>query len=53
MNEEMVTITKLEYDRLLKREFKLKCLECGGVGNWDWYAESLKDYFKAEDGENE
>lgn len=45
MDEEMVTITKAEYQRLLDVEFKMDCLEAGGVDNWDWYSESLKDYY--------
>lgn len=46
MEEEMVTITKKQYDRLLKRDFKLECLEAGGVDNWEWYSESLEDYIE-------
>jgi hypothetical protein len=29
---------------LVKRDFELKCLENGGVDNWEWYGESLEDY---------
>lgn len=37
MSEEMVTITKKEYDDLLKREAWLLCLEAAGVDNWQGY----------------
>ena len=29
---------------LLRKEAKLNALEAGGVENWDWYGESLKEY---------
>lgn len=34
MSEETVTITKKEYDRLLRDEAWLSCLEGAGVDNW-------------------
>lgn len=51
--EEMVTITKEEYDQLVDRDFKLSCLENGGVDNWEWYCDSLQDggYFDEEEDE--
>lgn len=30
-----------------RRLDKLDALEAGGVDNWEWYGESLKDWFKA------
>jgi len=39
-----VSITKIEYDRLLRDSFALQCLEAGGVANWDWYWDSLEPY---------
>ena len=42
-DEEMVTITKKEYDELLKDSEILYKLHRGGVDNWEWYYESLKD----------
>jgi len=44
--EEMVTITKAEYDVLKQDQFKLDCLERGGVDNWEWYGEALNEYFE-------
>ena len=49
MPEEMIEITKAEYYRLVDRDFKLTCLENGGVDNWEWYSESLKDYFATQE----
>lgn len=36
-------ITRKEYDSLLASEKKLDALESGGVDNWQWYDESLKN----------
>jgi hypothetical protein len=43
-NEETVTISKAEYERLQRREWKLECLEMNGVDNWEWYDEAMKEY---------
>lgn len=45
MNEETVTISKRVYDSLLDSEAMLTALEDGGVDNWQWYGESLRDYW--------
>ena len=37
-----------EYESQIK---KLQALEAGGVDNWEWYSESLKDWFKEQDDE--
>ena len=39
--QEMVTITKAEYNRLLDNEFWLECLDVAGVDNWDGYGTAL------------
>ena len=51
--EEMVTITKTEYESLRDDSFKLNCLENGGVDNWEWYSQALRDggYFDDEEDE--
>lgn len=39
--------TKISAERLKKlerMEAKLNALEAGGVDNWEWYGESLKEY---------
>jgi hypothetical protein len=44
-NEDVSTlISKTEIMRLNKRDYKLNCLEAGGVDNWEWFDESLKDF---------
>jgi hypothetical protein len=50
MSKETIVITKEEYELLLKRDFKLSCLEDGGVDNWEWYSESLEPYYEGEYG---
>lgn len=47
--EKMISITQREYDRLVDRDFKLSCLENGGVENWDWYDSSLEVYWKVKE----
>lgn len=42
-------ISKEEYDELLHRNEVLEALEQGGVDNWDWYGDSLKNYFGDEE----
>lgn len=37
-------ISKTELQRLNRRDSLLEGLEAGGVDNWEWYDESLKDY---------
>ena len=46
---EKIQITKAEYERLLDRDEKLTALEEGGVDNWEWYEESLKDYYQRQE----
>jgi len=41
-----VKINYSDYEELLGRNEKLTALENGGVDNWEWYGESLKNYFK-------
>jgi len=40
-----------ELDELYDRDFKLNCLENGGVDNWQWYSESLEEYWESKKGE--
>lgn len=47
--EEMISIPKKKYDELLKNSEILEALYAGGVDNWEWYGESLKEIFKEED----
>lgn len=47
--ENEITITLKEYKSLLKDSRKLAALEAGGVDNWEWYGESLENFFEEED----
>lgn len=49
MSEETITITKKEYRFLKKDSAMLTALENGGVENWEWYGESLLEFWEAED----
>ncbi len=42
MNEEMITITKKEYDQLQKDSEWLSYLEAAGVDNWDGLDEAIR-----------
>lgn len=51
-NEEKITI--LDYiEELEDRDKKLTALELGGVDNWEWYSESLQDYYFEDEDEEE
>lgn len=51
-NEEKMII--LDYiEELEDRDKKLSALEQGGVDNWEWYEESLQDYYFEEEEEEE
>jgi uncharacterized protein YlaN (UPF0358 family) len=41
MSEEMVTITKSEYQLLKADAAKLRALERAGVDNWEWYGDAM------------
>ena len=47
-----VTLTKAEYASLIDDSMKLNALINGGVDNWEWYGESLTEYFKWRDGDD-
>ncbi|MGH0299323.1 hypothetical protein [Sinorhizobium meliloti] len=50
---EYVTIPKREYESLLDDAKWRECLEGGGVDNWSYYSDSLREggYFGEEDDE--
>ena len=41
-NPEPVTISLRRYNELIEYEKELNALWAGGVDNWEWYHESLK-----------
>lgn len=43
-NEEMITITKKEYDDLIDSEWELTCLQSAGVDNWSGYDDAMEMY---------
>lgn len=49
----MVEITEERYKELIDREKKLLALEAGGVDNWEWYADSLEEYWAELEEEDE
>ena len=50
--EEMITITKAEYDELLDNQRMLQALEGAGVDNWQGYDDAMESYNgEEEDGE--
>lgn len=44
-----VKLSKSEYEKMVRQISKLSALEAGGVDNWEWYDESLKDWHKEND----
>jgi hypothetical protein len=42
-----VTITRKEYDRLLRADDKLGALEAAGVDNWSGYADAMREIYAA------
>ncbi len=48
---ETVTISRREYEDLKDSAFQLQCLEAGGVDNWPYYSDALREggYFDDED----
>lgn len=44
--EEMVTISKKDYDYLNSKSFKLECLESVGVNSWGGYYHAMEKFYK-------
>jgi hypothetical protein len=47
----MVLVDKKEYEYLLRNARKLQALENGGVDNWEWYGESLREFWEEDENE--
>jgi hypothetical protein len=41
-----IVISSEEYETLLRRSDMLAGLQAGGVDNWEWYSESLREFYK-------
>lgn len=58
--QELIKTAPEEFQESLKKEFfdiyerseKLHALENGGVDNWEWYGQSMSDYFGDEEGDD-
>lgn len=44
MNEPMYIIPQSDLLSLLRQSEKLSALEAGGVDNWEWYCDSIRDH---------
>ena len=47
--EDMVTISKKEYECLLEDADLLRCLQDAGVDNWEGYDHALREYYNVVD----
>ena len=47
--QDLINITKVEYDELVASQNLLLALQAGGVDNWEWYWESVKHLYEDED----
>lgn len=43
--ESTIESTTARYDELIDCERQMTALEASGVDNWEWYGESLKEYY--------
>ena len=49
MAEEKMIISKKRLEELERDSRKLLALEMGGVDNWEWYSESLQEFWREEE----
>lgn len=45
-----VEISSERLDELEDKEARLDALDAGGVDDWEWYGESLTEYFEKKNG---
>lgn len=45
-NEDYIAVPASEMVNLIADQMKLSALEGGGVDNWSWYGDSIRDYEK-------
>lgn len=50
MGDDTVTITVVEYEKLLDKAALLECLEACGVDNWCGYGEAIEMYTEEDKG---
>lgn len=46
MEKDTVTISKKEYEDLLRSQAMLDTLEAHGVDNWEWYGDAMQEYYR-------
>jgi hypothetical protein len=51
MSDDKITLSKYEYETLIKYAQKLSYLEAYGVDNWEGYDLAMRDYRKWEEEE--
>lgn len=44
-----VKLSKKQYEELLRAQRKLSALEAGGVDNWEWYDEAMREFRQEEE----
>jgi len=49
MGHETITISKSQYDELVRDSKKLAALEAAGVDNWEYYGDALSTFYAEED----
>lgn len=47
--DKTIKISYKDYEELLDRDRLLAALESGGVDNWEWYGESISQYYENEE----
>lgn len=47
--DKTIKISYKDYEELLDRDRLLGALESGGVDNWEWYGESIQQYYENEE----
>jgi hypothetical protein len=43
MNKILQILENMKYEELKQLAFEMLCLRYGGVDNWEWYDDSLRD----------
>jgi hypothetical protein len=49
--EKKIEISMEEYNLLKDCQEQLYALEAGGVDNWEWYSDSLQEYYSSKEKE--
>ena len=49
MKKQYVILPKTDFEDIYKGYLANEALECGGVDNWEWCGESMKNYAEGRD----